>query len=112
MRRLLRLCDTATRATLRACWDETAACRSGSALTGRVYALPQRRALAVDVEEARSRAQQASAAKRAGGGADAQPSASGAVDVFDRALKRQQVRGDAARSYALQSSPGFSAPCN
>jgi hypothetical protein len=67
--------------------------------------LLQQRGMAVDVEQARARAQELSAAKRAAAGEQSPPGGSGAMDVFDRRVKTQQARqrGRACRGGAASA---------
>jgi hypothetical protein len=92
---LLRVLRPGRRALASSTWQAAAGEPCGS--FGMLQQLA-RRSLAVDVEQARQRAQDTAQRLRGDAGGDGQPAGggSGAVDVFDRVVKTQQVRPHAA----------------
>jgi hypothetical protein len=83
---------------LASAWRAAAGEPSGRGGThGSALQLLARRSLTVDVEQARQRAQDATQRLRGDAGGEGQSAGgSGAVDVFDRVVKTQQVRPHAA----------------
>jgi hypothetical protein len=73
-------------------WQAAAGTAAGECIHAGAPQLLQQRGMAVDVEQARARAQELSAAKRAAAGEQSPPGGSGAMDVFDRRVKTQQAR--------------------